>query len=77
MALPWPAALGGPLADADASSESSCKEHSLGGGWQRLAGSQGSRRVTVLVTWVCLSLTERKAEEAEAAGPQRGLQGHR
>lgn len=33
--------------------------------------------MTVPVTCVCLSVTERKAEEATAAGPGRGLQGHR
>lgn len=31
----------------------------------------------VPVTCVCLSFTERKAEEATATGPWRGLQGHR
>lgn len=47
---------------------------SLGKVWQ---GLKSRRKVTVPVTCVCLSFTERKAEEATAAGPGRGLQGHR
>lgn len=56
---------------------------SLGKGKQGLLGRrpEGSyrsrRRATVPVTCACLSLTERKTEEASATGPRRGLQGHR